>query len=154
MGTGAVGARACSAKGRPGNMLKLLVLSRVLSENRTHFSGTRSRGQDMIIVTGSVVARSGRLPELTEISVRHVLRSRAEPGCVSHDVAVDTENANRLVFFERWRDMAALRAHFAQAGSVEFVRQAGELAAGAPEMRIYEAEEIAPTAYGGARPKS
>ena len=67
----------------------------------------------MIVVTGSVTARQDTFEEVRKLSLEHVHRSRAEPGCISHAVHVDCENPLRLVFFEQWADRAALLAHFA-----------------------------------------
>jgi quinol monooxygenase YgiN len=67
----------------------------------------------MIVVTGSVTARKETFNEVRRLSLEHVHRSRAEPGCISHAVHVDCEDALRLVFIEQWVDRAALLAHFA-----------------------------------------
>lgn len=96
----------------------------------------------MIIVTGSVVAKAGQLEALLAISLEHVSRSRKEPGCISHGVSRDAENANRLVFFEEWADRAALATHFAVPASREFVKAARQLAEGVPSLRIFEATAI------------
>ncbi len=63
----------------------------------------------MIIVTGTVLALEGALDDVLAIATEHVLRSRSEPGCISHAVYRDTEESLRLQFVERWTDMAALR---------------------------------------------
>ena len=96
----------------------------------------------MIIVTGSIVAAPGKLARLKEIAREHVRRSRAEPGCVSHDMSIDDTNADMLVFFERWTDLPALKAHFALPTSRAFVREVAELCAAPPRMQIYEAWEL------------
>lgn len=75
----------------------------------------------MIIVTGSVTARSDSFTAMLEAARAHVGRSRREDGCISHEVAVDCENPLKLVFLERWRDIAALTTHFAQPGSAELM---------------------------------
>lgn len=96
----------------------------------------------MIIVTGSVVARPENYDELLAIATGHVLRSRAEPGCISHEVHRDTENPYRLFFYERWTDMAALKAHFAVPASGDTVRAMAALTTEPPSMTLYEASEI------------
>ena len=62
----------------------------------------------MIIVTGSVQARPEHLDEVLALSLEHVHRSRAEPGCLLHSVHQDVEDANRVVFVEHWADLDAL----------------------------------------------
>jgi quinol monooxygenase YgiN len=96
----------------------------------------------MIVVTGNVTARSDSFDEVKRLSLEHVHRSRAEPGCISHAVHVDCENPLRLVFIEQWADRAALLAHFAVPESREFVRALRTLAAGATDIQIYDAEML------------
>ena len=58
-------------------------------------------------------------PEEKADEVERLLRelgaaSRAEPGCAGFDVCRgDAENAGTFVLFEKWRDQAALDAHYA-----------------------------------------
>ena len=94
----------------------------------------------MIIVTGTIQARADTIDELRRASLEHVSRSRAEPGCLEHGVAVDANDGLRLVFFERWADRAALDAHFKVPASAAFVRDVARLAAQRPTIEIYEAE--------------
>ncbi len=97
----------------------------------------------MIIVTGTVLAREGTLDNVLAIATEHVLRSRAEPGCISHAVYRDTEEPLRLQFVERWTDMAALKVHFAVPASGETVRAMAALCTEPPSMTLYEASEVA-----------
>jgi quinol monooxygenase YgiN len=38
--------------------------------------------------------------------------SRAEPDCITFDVARSVDDANAFVLYEEWRDQAALDAHY------------------------------------------
>jgi len=96
----------------------------------------------MILVTGDVVAKPDTLDEILALSLEHVRRSRAEPGCLSHAVHRDEENPLRLVFVEQWTDRAALLAHFAVPASRAFAKAVGGLAAQAPTLQIYEAQPV------------
>ena len=96
----------------------------------------------MILVTGSVVVRPDAVDEALRLSLDHVQRSRTEPGCRSHSVLVDAEDACRLVFHEEWDDAAALAAHFAVPASLQFVGALSALAVGAPSMQVYEASPV------------
>jgi quinol monooxygenase YgiN len=98
-----------------------------------------SEPAEMMIVTGSILARPETLDELLAASLEHVRRSRAEPGCISHAVHQDVEDENRLVFFERWADRASLDDHFRVPASAAFVRTVTRLAAQPPTMLIYQA---------------
>jgi quinol monooxygenase YgiN len=96
----------------------------------------------MIVVTGSVTARTDSFDEVRKLSLEHVRRSRTEPGCISHAVHVDCENPLRLVFFEQWADRAALLAHFAVPASRDFVRSLQALAESATTIELYEATRL------------
>jgi quinol monooxygenase YgiN len=95
-------------------------------------------GVGEIIVTGTVHGRDETIDALLDAALAHVRRSRTEPGCLSHHVLRDAEDPNRLFFFERWADRAALDAHFAVPASAEFVGRLRELATGTPTMQIVE----------------
>ena len=96
----------------------------------------------MILITGAILARPETAAEVRQLALAHVRRSRAEPGCLSHDVHLDAEDPLRFVFVERWEDAAAVRAHFAVPDSRAFARAVGALAAEPPVMHIYQAETV------------
>ena len=96
----------------------------------------------MIVVTGSVTARQDSFDEARRLALEHVHRSRGEPGCISHSVQVDCENALRLVFIEQWADRAALAAHFAVPVSRNFARALGALVSAPPTIEIYDATRL------------
>ena len=96
----------------------------------------------MILVTGSVLAKPDTYDEVLAISLAHVQRSRAEPGCVAHNVHQDAENSLRLVFVEEWTDRAALLAHFAVLESRAFAQTIRALAAEPPVLKIYETTPV------------
>ena len=96
----------------------------------------------IIIVVGSILAKTDTLNELLAMSLKHSRRSRTEPGCLAHALHQDAENPLRLVFVEEWSDRKALAAHFTLPASRAFVKAASPLAAEPPEMNIYEATAI------------
>lgn len=98
----------------------------------------------MVLVIGSVTLREGTIDEALAASLDHVRRSRDEPGCLSHAVHIDAENAQRLVFVEEWTDMAALQQHFQVPASRAFVTTLSALAAEPPQMTIHDARRIGP----------
>jgi quinol monooxygenase YgiN len=102
----------------------------------------KRKGEEMIVVTGSVTAREETFNEVRKLSLEHVHRSRNEPGCISHAVHVDCEDPLRLVFIEQWADRAALLAHFAVPASRDFVRALQPLAAAATTIQLYDATQL------------
>lgn len=96
----------------------------------------------MIIVTGHAIAREDTDEAMQRLSVEHVLRSRTEPGCISHEVTRDVQQPRRFVFIERWADMAALQVHFRVEASRQFAKSLAQLSVERPEMAIYQADTI------------
>ena len=96
----------------------------------------------MIIITGSVQLYEDARELALALGCEHSARSRAEEGCVSHNCYIDAEDANRMHFLEQWRDMAAVQKHFAVPESGGFIREVSAMAAAAPEIAIYAAEEV------------
>lgn len=105
----------------------------------------------MIIITGRILARPETFAELREASLEHVRRSRGEDGCAHHAVHVDAENPLALVFFETWRDNAAVLKHFADADARAFGAKARALAASPPTIALYTAADLALSALTGGR---
>jgi quinol monooxygenase YgiN len=100
----------------------------------------------MIIITGSAQTRPETHDEMVALCVAHSQRSRAEAGCIAHNVHVDCEDGARLVFLEVWADGAAVKAHFAVPESGDFVKALTALAAAPPSMSLYKADEVSAAA--------
>ncbi len=98
----------------------------------------------MIIVTGSVTAKDGSFDALRDACLAHCHRSRAEDGCISHAVRIDTEEPLKLVFFEEWRDLPALQAHFVTPGIAELLAAFKEHSCASEKITTYEATKLPP----------
>lgn len=96
----------------------------------------------MIIVTGHAIARESSQEAMQKLAVEHVERSRAEPGCISHEVSRDVQQPLRFVFVERWSDMAALQQHFRLEASRQFAQAMAQLSDSSPQIAIYQAEAV------------
>lgn len=99
---------------------------------------------NIVIVTGDIVAAPGKLDALFAETRAHSVRSRAEPGCLSHDCFQDPDNPDRIVFIERWRDEAALAAHFRTPGIAQLLAAFQAHAEERGTMQVYAATEVAP----------
>ena len=69
-------------------------------------------------------------------------RSRAEPGCLEHGVAIDADDARRLVFFERWADAQAIGAHLKLPASRGFGKAVAGLVDQPPTLALFDASEL------------
>ena len=96
----------------------------------------------MIIITGSVTAKPGALETLRAEALAHSERSRAEDGCLSHRAYVDAAEPNRLFFYEEWRDMAAVDAHFRHPDTGRIMAAVREHAVASEGPVLLEAEVV------------
>ena len=96
----------------------------------------------MIIVTGTLHARPDSLAEVLRLSREHVARSRTEPGCIEHGVAIDVDDPHRLVFFERWADREAIGAHLTLPASRGFGKAVAALVDQAPTLAMFDASDL------------
>ena len=94
----------------------------------------------MLIVTGDLIAKTGAFAALFAAGRAHSERSRGELGCIGHECFADPDNSNRLFFFERWADRAALDAHFKTPGIAQLMLAVREHATGRGQLDIYAAE--------------
>ena len=96
----------------------------------------------MVIVTGTVHARADAIDEVLALSREHVARSRAEPGCLEHGVAIDADDPLRLVFFERWADRSAIDMHMKLPASRDFGRRLMAFVDRPPTLNLYDVNEL------------
>ncbi|MEH6661036.1 MAG: putative quinol monooxygenase [Parasphingorhabdus sp.] len=103
----------------------------------------------MIIITASIsTAFAASRDEIIALCSEHSARSRAEPGCISHNIYSDCEDPPRLFFHEQWQDDAAVAVHFALPESREFVKRLTTLVGERPEIQIYRADAVSMAELG------
>ncbi|WP_164156457.1 putative quinol monooxygenase [Sandarakinorhabdus rubra] len=66
----------------------------------------------MIVVTGTFRLPAAGLVDALPAMAAMVTASRAEPGCIAYAYAQDLFEPGLIHVVERWRDRAALAAHF------------------------------------------
>ncbi len=96
----------------------------------------------MIVVTGSVTAMPGMFERLKTEALAHSERSRAEDGCLSHRCYVDAAEPERLFFYEEWRDMAAVEAHFRHPDTPRIMAAIRELGAASEGPVLLEVKVV------------
>jgi quinol monooxygenase YgiN len=62
-------------------------------------------------LTAEVTAKPEHVDDLRAALKMLIAPSRAEDGCLQYDLYEDREKPGHFIFFERWRDAAALAAH-------------------------------------------
>jgi len=92
----------------------------------------------MHLITARVEVREEHWDEAVALAKSHVAASRREPGCLTHDWFVAPDAQRTLVFLERWKDRAAIEAHFAEPYSQQFAVKYKEWCAGDLAIEIHE----------------
>lgn len=92
----------------------------------------------MILITGTVEVAEANRAAFIAAATRHVTLSRGEAGCISHGFFEDVMAPGTFVFVERWRDMAAVQAHFTEDYSREIVGLIGALSERSTGVEIHE----------------
>ena len=66
----------------------------------------------MVIVMGTARLAPGEIDRLLEVMRAQIETTRAEDGCIHYAFARDVHDPDLLHISERWRDNAAIAAHF------------------------------------------
>lgn len=74
----------------------------------------------MIIVTGTARLAPGEIDRLADAMAKQMAGSQAEEGCEQYDFSRSVADPDLLIVNERWRDQAALDAHFTMPHMAEF----------------------------------
>ncbi|QUS61801.1 putative quinol monooxygenase [Synechocystis sp. PCC 7338] len=91
-----------------------------------------------IIVAGNIKVRPEKRQEFIALSQTFIEPSRSEPGCISYSFYEDETEDNKFLFFEVWRNRAALDYHFQTPYFHEFVEKSPDLLAKAAEIKVYK----------------
>jgi quinol monooxygenase YgiN len=94
----------------------------------------------MILVTGTIRLASDGLASARPAMAAMMAASRAEPGCIAYAYAQDLLDPGLIHVIERWRDRAALAAHFATPHLAAWRAQFAELGITDRELQLLEGE--------------
>jgi quinol monooxygenase YgiN len=79
---------------------------------------------EIVLVTGTFQAATGREAALAAVLAKYVVLSRNQPGCRNIDLAASSLVAGRFVIVEKWESAAAQRAHFDSPEMIEMAQAA------------------------------
>jgi len=82
---------------------------------------------NIIKIVATLRAKPGKGQHLKQVLLACVEGSRAEPGCLFYDLHVDRSDAERFVFIEGWKDMAAIEHHKTTAHYLTMGKAAADL---------------------------
>lgn len=92
----------------------------------------------MLIVAGTITVNAAKRAEAD--SAFAVMREATlkEPGCIEYQAYTDRGDPGVVFMFEKWKDQAALDAHFASPHMAEFGAALGGLGVTGMDVKKYE----------------
>lgn len=96
----------------------------------------------MIIVMGYAQAAPGEIDRIIDGMKAMVAATNAEDGCDHYGFSRDVHDPDRMIISERWRDQAALDAHFASPHMATFNALLGTVEIKDVSVRAYENGEM------------
>ncbi len=64
------------------------------------------------IITAHKFIKADKVAEFIEFTRDIIAKSRAEEGCISYTLYQDPSDPTKFMFFEQWKDQAAIDYHF------------------------------------------
>jgi len=98
----------------------------------------------MILIMGTVRIPDGALGTARPAMAKMLSASRAEDGCLAYNYAQDVLDPCVIHVSERWRDRAALDAHFASSHMAEWRAQFGAIGISDRDLMLFVADEGQP----------
>ncbi|MEN9489983.1 MAG: hypothetical protein RJA63_432 [Pseudomonadota bacterium] len=92
----------------------------------------------MTVITAVLEAHPGRKAELETELRKLVAQVAQEPGALEYTLHRAPDHASRFYFYERYRDQAAVDAHWATPYFKHFLDCVPELCATPPVVKFYE----------------
>lgn len=98
----------------------------------------------MIVIMGTVRIPDGALDAARPAMTAMLVASRAEDGCLAYNYAQDVLDPCVIHIGERWRDRAALDAHFRTPHMAEWRAQFGAIGISDRDLTLYETDDGQP----------
>ena len=95
----------------------------------------------MILVIGTFRMPPEKLAQALSAAQRVVTATRAEDGCVAYSYAQDLFDPGLIHVSEKWRDRAALQAHFKSAHMQAWMAERADLDLSDRDIRVFESDE-------------
>jgi quinol monooxygenase YgiN len=96
----------------------------------------------MLVLAAKCTGKPECRSDVVRVSSAMLEASRAEAGCLTYDFYSAHDRDNDFLFFEEWKDQAALDFHFATPHFQKFIAELTGLLAKPPAVRVYEVAEM------------
>lgn len=98
----------------------------------------------MLLIMGTVRVPEGAIDRARSAMAKMLAGSRAEDGCLTYAYAQDVLDPELIHIVERWRDRAALDAHFLTPHMAEWRAAWPDLGIHDRDLALYESDEGTP----------
>ncbi|QDZ07166.1 antibiotic biosynthesis monooxygenase [Sphingomonas panacisoli] len=98
----------------------------------------------MQLIMGTMRIPEGALEVARPAMAAMLAASRAEDGCLAYNYAQDVLDPRIIHISERWRDRAALDAHFRTPHMAEWRAQFGAIGITDRDLQLYESDDGQP----------
>jgi len=95
----------------------------------------------MILVIGTFRMPPENVARALPAAGRVVTATRAEDGCIAYSYAQDLFDPGLIHVVEKWRDRAALAAHFKAPHMQAWIAERGDLGLYDRDIKIFEADD-------------
>lgn len=95
----------------------------------------------MIIVMGTVRVPVENIEAIRPMMAKVIAATRAEDGCIEYAYSQDILDAGLIHIAEKWRDMDALKAHFATEHMKVWAAERADLGLHGRNIRVFETDE-------------
>ena len=96
----------------------------------------------MLVLSGKFTVKPEHREKLMQMAAALVAPSNAEEGCISYQFYQDGSNPNNFLFFEEWKNQAALDSHFQKPYFLEFAEKLPEMIIGKANITTYEVSKV------------
>jgi len=90
------------------------------------------------IISAQVFIKPEKVDAFLAATKSLIEKSRAEEGCISYSLYQDPQDKTKFLFFEEWKNQAAVDFHFATDHFVKFGETLGECASEPAVITIYD----------------
>ena len=90
------------------------------------------------IISAQVFIKSDKVDAFLAATKDLIEKSRAEEGCISYTLYQDPHDRTKFLFFEEWKNQAAIDYHFSTAHFIGFGNALDEMASAPPVITIFD----------------
>jgi quinol monooxygenase YgiN len=105
----------------------------------TRLKGLKVKGPFTLLVT--LKLKDGQSKAFFDLAKPAAEATRKEKGCIAYDPQQSAEDPNKIIFYERWKNVEALAAHLDAPHTKKLLAGIGDLLDGTPTLEFYQLPE-------------